>query len=38
MDRDRFHRYLLEGGEVPFHLLARRLAGVHVEEIRAGKE
>jgi Bacterial protein of unknown function (DUF885) len=30
MDRDRFHRYLLEAGEVPFHLLARRLAGLDV--------
>ena len=27
LDKDRFHRYLLEGGELPFHLLARRLAG-----------
>ena len=27
LDRDGFHRYLLQGGELPFHLLARRLAG-----------
>ena len=27
LDRDRFHRYLLEGGELPFHLVAHRLAG-----------
>jgi uncharacterized protein (DUF885 family) len=31
MDKDRFHRYLLEGGELPFHLLARRLAGSDLE-------
>jgi hypothetical protein len=33
LDKDRFHRYLLEGGELPFHLLARRLAGSDLEEI-----
>ena len=38
LDRDRFHRYLLEGGEVPFHLLARRLADLEVVKIHAGKE
>jgi hypothetical protein len=38
LDKDRFHRYLLEGGELPFHLLARRLAGLHVEETHAEKE
>jgi hypothetical protein len=38
LDRDRFHRDLLEGGELPFHLLAPRLAGVDVGEIHAGKE
>ena len=24
---DRFHRLLLEGGEIPFHLIEKRLAG-----------
>ena len=38
LDKDRFHRYLLEAGEVPFHLLARRLAGLEVVEIHGGEE
>jgi uncharacterized protein (DUF885 family) len=38
LDKDRFHRYLLEGGEVPFHLLAHRLARSDLEAIHGGKE
>jgi len=38
LDKDRFHRYLLEGGEVPFHLLAHRLASSDLEAIHGGKE
>jgi uncharacterized protein (DUF885 family) len=29
VDKDRFHRYLLEGGELPFHLLASRFREIH---------
>lgn len=33
VDKERFHRYLLESGELPFHLLAGRFGEIH-----AGKE
>lgn len=38
MGKDRFHRDLLEGGQVPFHLLARRWAVSDFGEIPPGKE
>jgi uncharacterized protein (DUF885 family) len=38
VDKDTFHKHLLEGGQLPFHLVARRLASSDLQGTHTGKE
>jgi hypothetical protein len=38
VDKDTFHRHLLEGGQLPFHLIAQRLASSGLQGNHPGKE
>lgn len=38
LTRDRFHREILQGGELPFHLIEKRLSSLHADDGLPGKD